>query len=68
MENFNLLELLTEQIRPRAAEGESTFQFTTYAPTRATSVESLHSFKWKPALRAKGKEQLIYAPTEKNYS
>ena len=47
MEQFKPFELLTEQIRPRAAEGEPTFEPTTHAPTRAASAESLHSFDQK---------------------
>ena len=37
-------------IVPRAAEGESTIEPATHAPTLAASVGSLHLFKWKPAL------------------
>ena len=50
MEKFNPFQLLTEQIQTRAAEGESTFEATTHAPPRATPVESVDSFEWKPGL------------------
>ena len=50
MEEFKTFELLTEQIRPKAADGESTFEPTMHATTRAASAESLHSFKWQPSL------------------
>ena len=48
MKKFKPFELLTERIRLRGAERESTYERTTHSPTRAASAESVHSFKRKP--------------------
>ena len=52
MGEFKLYELHDYPIRPRVAFWELTFEPTMNAQTRATSAESVHSFKWKPPLHS----------------
>ena len=51
MEKFIPFELLTEQTLPRAAEGEVAFEAATHALAQAASLQSVHSFEWKPGFR-----------------